>query len=100
MHGGRRVNAGRKTEITLMTQMSLALRVADLMRGEPGISRNGALRVLHQQKALPYGDDKSYCRYLTPGRLNPEIARVLSTAQREGIVTCIPLEILRYQSKK
>lgn len=110
-HGGKRKGAGRKEEISLMIQMSLMLRVAEIMRSRGIVSMSSALRILEKYGELPKlasdkrsrktGDQryKSYLKYLTPKLFDPRIRNVLLNAKREGIISLIPLQIPKYVPK-
>lgn len=108
-HGGKRKGAGRKEEISLMIQMSLMLRVAEIKRGRGFISNSSALRILEKNGELPKQSVnkkniqneqyKSYLKYLTPKHLDPKIKKILLETRREGIVSLIPKEIPKYTPK-
>ena len=110
-HGGKRKGAGRTEEISLMTQMSLTLRVAELMRSRGIRSISSAMRILEMKGELPKQVKnqntqqnasqryKSYLKYLTPKLLDPRIRKTLMHSSRDGIISLIPKEIPKFTPK-
>jgi hypothetical protein len=107
-HGGKRKNAGRKEEVTLMTKMQITINVADTQRKYPHFSESRALQQLEIEGKLPDSQTKNnnsakkktslasrYKRYLTPKELPPKIKSVLKKTERTGIVSTIPTDIQR-----
>ena len=86
--GGSRLGAGRPLVYSLMERMAIMLRVSEI-QNERECTRIAALRVLANGGEIPPGSEKTIQRYLTPKHLNRDISRVLSSSQREGIVTLI-----------
>lgn len=87
--GGKRPGAGRK-KTSLMSQMQVQFRVAELINNNPRLSTRAAVRNLVATGELPEKSEDRWVVALTPKKFPKEVATYLKTAPaREGILSNI-----------